>query len=95
MTTEDVKAGDAVTAHKYTYVYGDASHCTPLEAGSTSPTLFDKVRFANVIEEQGVEDTVQDIVINAYAIQTEDLGASSTDVPGDVLDIIYKQKGAK
>lgn len=91
MTTEDVKTGEQVTAHKYTYVYGTNSHCTPLEAGATTPTLFDKVRFANVIEEQGIEDTVQDIMINAYAIQTGGLGERSTDVPGDVLGIIYKQ----
>lgn len=91
MTTEDVKSGEKVTAHKYTYVYGSASHCTALAAKSTTPTLFDKVRFCNVIEEQELEETTQSIVINAYAIQTGDLGEHPTDVPADVLAIIYKQ----
>ena len=91
MTTEDVKEGQTVVAHKYTYVYGSASHCTALDAGQTTPTLFDKVKFCNAVEEQGIEDTVQSIQINAYAIQTENLGEHATDVPGDVLAIIYKQ----
>ncbi len=91
INTEDVKAGAAVTAHKYTYVYGTAEKCTELVAGAETPTLFDSVTVANLVEGQDLEETTQNIVINAYGIQASDLGEHDTTAPSEVLSIIYNQ----
>lgn len=82
--------------HEYTYVYGTASKCTKLEAGETTPTLFDRVRFANVIEGQGLEENSYSIIIDCCAIQTNDVAGSdddntSTVNPYDILEIIRSQ----
>lgn len=90
-TVENVMDGSDVVAHKYTYVYGSATACTSLAAGVTTPTLFDTIKFANVIEDEGLETTTQSVKINAYGIQTSDLGASDTTTPSEVLQIIYNQ----
>jgi len=55
-----------------TYVYG---YTKELEHGTETPTLFDAVRFANVIERE-VEGSVE-IPIRAYAIQSEYLDAGA------------------
>lgn len=86
--TENVNEGSNIAAHRYTYVYGTAEECTALEGGETTTPLFTKVRFANVIEGQGLEDEKVSIDINAYAIQTSDLGTTQ---PSKVLSVIYNQ----
>lgn len=91
MKTENVMTGSAVTAHKYTYVYGTAEKCTALEKGTSTPTLFDTVTFCNVVEGEGLEDTVQNIKIDAFAIQTTDLTDADVQAPSQVLGIIYNQ----
>lgn len=74
-------------AQTYTYVYGytnvDASAMEPLAAGATTPALYDYVRFANVIEDEGLEETELDIIINGYAIQTLNLNDNDNDVDGE------------
>lgn len=72
----------------YTYVYaytGSNSAVTmaPLEAGKTTPTVFDHVRFANVVEGQDLEKKELEIVINAYGIQTDNLYDSDNDINGN------------
>lgn len=91
LKTEDVTADGKVTAHRYSYVYGSADVCTPLETGAVTATLFDAVTMANIVEGQGIETTALDIVIDAYGIQTTDLGASDTTKPLEVYEIVLKQ----
>lgn len=59
--------------YTYTYVYAytgsDASKMAVLAPGQTTPALFNTVVCANVIEGQGIENTAQDIIVNAYGIQ--------------------------
>lgn len=93
MKTEDVKEGNVVVAHKYTYVYGTAEKCTELAAGAETPSLIDAVRFANIVEGQGLEETAQEIVIGGYGIQVSDLGDNATTAPSEVLAILYNQNG--
>lgn len=54
-----------------TYVYGYNTKLSPTAATST---LFDNITFCNAIEGQGLENTVQNIDVNAMAIQTENTG---------------------
>ena len=51
-----------------TYVYG---YKTILNAGEETTTLFDAVKVVNAKEGENLEETVQNIVINGYAIQSD------------------------
>ena len=87
-------AGSKTVTHLY--VYGTADACTALQKGSTTPTLFDTVTFCNAIEDQGLEETHREIVINAYGIQTTDIenGPEGADTvkPNEVWQVITNQK---
>ena len=56
---------------KTIYVYG---YENKLAVGDETPTLFDSVTVVNTQEAQGLEETVQSIVINGYAIQADQSG---------------------
>lgn len=59
----------------YTYVYYYNEKLTP---NSTTDTLFDTVKFANVIEGQVDSTTEQQLNIDAYAIQSDNLPDGTT-----------------
>lgn len=63
--------GSKTEAGKTIYTYG---YEEKLAVGAETPTLFDKVTVVNTSEGQGFEETVQDIVINGYAIQSDNVG---------------------
>lgn len=82
------------------FVYGTSSECTalPADAGAgtenVTPALFDKVKFANVIEGQGLEEQSFDIIVEAYGIQTSDLngvGEAGKTAPTDVWAVLSTQ----
>lgn len=73
----------------YRYVYGDSSQCTALAKDQKTPSLFDSVTFANVVEGQGLETTTQEIVVKSYGIQTTDIDGGKTD-PTGVWSVISK-----
>jgi len=56
------------------------------EPNASAPTqtsaLFDGVRFANVIEDQGLEQTAQHIIINAYGIQADFVNGTDATIDG-------------
>ena len=56
------------------FAYGTDVELTALTADQTTVPVFNKVRFANVVEEQGLEGTTLDIVVNAYGIQATNIG---------------------
>ncbi len=72
------------------YVYGTADKCTTLKKDVTTSTLFDTVTFANIIEDQGLEEATLDIVINAYGIQTSDVNGGTVD-PDMIWAVIDNQ----
>lgn len=72
------------------YVYGSDSACTILVKDTTTPALFESVTFANIVEDQGLEGTDLDIVINAYGIQASNIDDGKT-APTDVWDVISNQ----
>lgn len=79
---------DKTVTHRY--VYGTAEACTALGKNATTPALFDSVTFANVVEDQNLEDSMQNIIINAYGIQTTDLNGDKT-APDDVWAVLNNQ----
>jgi hypothetical protein len=92
--TED-NIPDGIKGVRYLYGYKQE-----LEAGSTTPSVFDSVKMKNVIEGE-INGTVQEIAINGMAIQSDYLSddvntAVDTDLAGadkalssDTLDDIY------
>ena len=70
---------------EHLYAYGSADAMTTVAKNETTPALFNYVRFANVIEGEGLEGTTQDIVIDAYGIQTLNVN-DGTDINGDNAD---------
>ena len=83
------------------YAYGTDSAMTALAANATTPALFDAVKFANVVEDQGLEGASKDIVLYAYGIQTTNInnGDSSADgtntagktAPVDVWEVVANE----
>ena len=74
---------------------------TVLGKNVTTGSLFDWVKFANVVEDEALEQTTQNIVVNAYGIQTKNIddGKVSLDgmnddgkvAPADVWAVLSKQ----
>lgn len=102
LVTSDTSAADVNT---YVYAYGTADKCTALAADKTTSVLFKNasgdqienkgavgiITFKNVIEGQGLEESTLKIPVEAYAIQTTDLGTSNTTKPSKVWEILYNQ----
>ena len=75
----------------HTYVWGTAEACTALDKGvTTSSSLFDSIKFINVIEGEGLEETQLDVIVDAYGIQTTDINGDKTK-PTDVWAVLQKQ----
>lgn len=70
----------------YAYVGADKATMEALAPNATTAKLFTHVRFANVVEDEGLEDQNLDIVINTYAIQTDNLNDNDTTVDGNNAD---------
>ena len=69
------------------YAYA-ADKMTVLAPGQTTGTLFDTVKFINIIEEQ-LDGQDLDILIETMGIQTADLG---TENPEEIYNIILNQQ---
>ena len=72
------------------YVYGTEAECTALAREETTHALFDSVRFINVVEGQGLEETTQHIILNAYGIQNSDINGGVT-APEEVWKVLSNQ----
>ena len=72
------------------YVYGTGDKCAALMAGEKTGSLFDTVTFANIVEDQNLEEETLNIVINAYGIQTTDVNGGSSK-PDVIWSVIQKQ----
>lgn len=72
------------------YVYGTKEECSELAKGEITPAIFDRVKFADVVEGQGLENTVQEIKINVYGIQTTDVDGGKK-APAEIWPILSSQ----
>ena len=96
---ESVKDEDTKTV-TYLYAYGAIDEMTALAKDATTTTLFDYVKFANVVDGQGLEGTIQNVTVKAYAVQTTNIndGKSVLDgnngdgkvTPADVWAVVSK-----
>ena len=83
LTSEMVKDANTKTVtHLYAYTGVDATTLDAIGAGETTPTIFDWVRFANIVEDQGLEESIQHVVINAYGIQTDNINDGKISLDG-------------
>ncbi|MDO4486146.1 MAG: SipW-dependent-type signal peptide-containing protein [Bacillota bacterium] len=88
-TPETIDEKDYMT---YIYAYGSRDACTALPSGNvTAEALFDQVRFINVIEGQGLENTELKMPIEAYGIQTTDLTDNDVSDPASVWKLLDAQ----
>ena len=87
VTDEDAKT----VTHVYAYVKDNA--LAAVEAGAETSTIFvdDEITFVNLVEDQGIEKSTLDVVVNAYAIQTENLTDDDTTDPEAVWAIVTEQ----
>jgi predicted ribosomally synthesized peptide with SipW-like signal peptide len=79
---EGTKDEDAKTV-TYLYAYGTADEMTALEKGATTSTLFDYVKFANVVNGQNLEGSTQYVIVKAYAVQTTNINSNKTEMDGN------------
>lgn len=86
-------AEETIGSQKYnvhTYVWGTAEACKAVDKGVTTGSLFDSIKFINVIEGEGLEETQLDVIVDAYGIQTTDINGDKTK-PVDVWAVLQKQ----
>ena len=72
------------------YGYGTEDKMTVVPSGVTTEPVFDYVRFANVVEDEGLEETIQEVTVKAYAIQTDNINGG-TEKPDEVWEVIKNQ----
>jgi predicted ribosomally synthesized peptide with SipW-like signal peptide len=68
----------ASLTYVFAYTGESSGSLEALSPGDSTSALFDYVKFANVTEDQGLELTTQDVVVNAYAIQTDNVKETTT-----------------
>lgn len=64
------------------YAYGTSTAMTGLAKDAETPALFNAVKFANVVEDQNLEGTKLNVVVNAYAIQSANINNGDTAIDG-------------
>ena len=64
------------------YAYGTATQMTAVAANQKTNSLFDWVKFVNAREDEGLEGTTQNIKVDAYAIQTQNINDGKTKLDG-------------
>lgn len=80
-THEEGTAYDATTR---TYVFG---YNAPLAKGDTTNPLFGKVQLKNFLEDEIAVNTQEDIKINAYVIQADNILGAGGLIDTDALDV--------
>ena len=70
----------------YLYAYGTSEAMTVLAPGTSTNPVFDQVKFANVIEDESLEKTSYEILVNAYGIQVINVDDGKVVVDGDNAD---------
>ena len=84
----DEAAAKGVVTYVYAYATGDATTgaMTALSKDAETPALFNYVRFANIVEDEGLEETDLDIVVSGYGIQVSNLNDGDSDIDGNNTD---------
>lgn len=78
-------ANKHVVTHLYAYAKDDKA-MTVLDKGTTTVPVFDFIRFVNAVEDQQLEETPLDVVVNGYAIQTTNINDGKTALDNNNAD---------
>lgn len=70
----------------HVYAYAKNNAMTALAANATTSSLFEHVQFINVIEDEGLEETIQNVKVEALAIQTKNINDGKSTIDGDNAD---------
>ena len=82
----EIDSSSKTVTHLYAYTGNTSDSMKALAVNSSTPALFDWVRFANIVEDQNLETTTQNIVIEAYGIQTQNIKDEKGNLDGDNND---------
>ena len=74
-------------------MYGSQAKCTKLRAGAQTPSLFTSLKYCYAVEGQGLDSEVLKVGVTAYAIQSDNLKGTSSDVPSEVWQLVTNQTG--
>ena len=87
-----VKTVNNAETTDFYYAYGTKDTMKALKPQEKTTSLFknNHIKFINLIEGQGIENTQLDVIVKDLSIQTTDLGKT---VPSDILEIILNQRG--
>ena len=83
---KETDSTNKTVTHLYAYTGSSSNSMEALAVDSSTPALFDWVRFANIVEDQNLETTTQNIVIEAYGIQTQNIADDKVDIDGNNND---------
>ena len=87
LISSEKQEDSGVIRHVYAYTV-DGSDMKKLSAGEKTPSLFDSVTFANVVEGELERSTSLCIDIRSYGIQTDGIGTDNS--PAAVWSIMEK-----
>lgn len=82
----EAKKSENLNTITYLYAYGTADAMTVLAKDATTNTLFDYVKFANVVDGQSIETSTQNVTVKAYAVQTTNINDGKTVLDGNNSD---------
>ena len=86
VSEKNIDTTKKTVTHLYAYTGSDAKTMEALEANKITPTLFDWVRFADIVEDQTLESRTLNVVVNAYGIQTKNLNDGKDALDGNNED---------
>lgn len=87
---EGTDNGDGTMTHVYAYASDGAM--TALTGGTSTATLFDNVKVANIVEGEDIVAEAADVVVKGYAIQTTNVNGGKT-APADVWTVVNNAAG--
>lgn len=87
-TKLDSKTTIGDDSNTYVYAYATGNTLTALDSDKETPTLFDTIKFANIVENEEFAKNKLDVTVKSYGIQTTNLGETT---PEKVWDIVSKE----
>ncbi len=88
-----VESSEGTASNTYIYAYGNPTSCTVLAPDEVTGVLFDSgtIRFKNVIEGQGLENSTLEMPVEAFGIQTTDITDNGVTAPKAVWAVLNNQ----
>lgn len=85
----ELKSTTGTNSVTHVYYYGADESLTKLTKDASTQALFDKVKFINIVEDNGTLTGDQNIVINSYGIQSDNL---TDETPNAVWNLVQNQR---